>query len=524
MAIVGSSEYMWRILRLPMEFFSQRMAGDILQRQGTNASIAATLVNTLTPLLLNTLMMLVYLIVMLRYSVILTAIGIVTIVLNLLVSQYISAKRVNISRVQMRDAGKLAAATVSGIQMVETIKASGAENGYFQKWAGYQASVNAQNVRFARLNQILGIIPAALSAIADALVLILGVLLAMRGEFTLGMILLFQGFLNSFMEGKRRPLWVLAGINAAIYLSAFLSPVSFWIDEYNCYHAGPAAPSCLLVSLFLLADLFRNTVKNRRIIRKRGLWIPSFVLLMILFSIYLDYNIKEGQVSISCLTIAITVGSVFYYIWLHQQFVQKHEQDMMAAQRIRIMMSQIQPHFLYNTIATFKALAGKNPEKAEEVAEKFSVYLRQNLDSLSIDGCIPFEKELEHTRTYAEIEMVRFENVRVEFDLQDLDFGVPPLSLQPLVENAIRHGVRIREEGIVRVSTRRTADGHEIVVADNGEGFDTRVIEEAAGKHIGIRNVRERIETMCGGTLQIDSKCGEGTTVTIRIPAKEAAA
>ena len=200
MAIVGSSEYMWRILRLPMEFFSQRMAGDILQRQGTNASIAATLVNTLTPLLLNTLMMLVYLIVMLRYSVILTAIGIVTIVLNLLVSQYISAKRVNISRVQMRDAGKLAAATVSGIQMVETIKASGAENGYFQKWAGYQASVNAQNVRFARLNQILGIIPAALSAIADALVLILGVLLAMRGEFTLGMILLFQGFLNSFMS------------------------------------------------------------------------------------------------------------------------------------------------------------------------------------------------------------------------------------------------------------------------------------------------------------------------------------
>ena len=295
-------------------------------------------------------------------------------------------------------------------------------------------------------------------------------------------------------------------------------------ETESCYHAGPAAPSCLLVSLFLLADLFRNTVKNRRIIRKRGLWIPSFVLLMILFSIYLDYNIKEGQVSISCLTIAITVGSVFYYIWLHQQFVQKHEQDMMAAQRIRIMMSQIQPHFLYNTIATFKALAGKNPEKAEEVAEKFSVYLRQNLDSLSIDGCIPFEKELEHTRTYAEIEMVRFENVRVEFDLQDLDFGVPPLSLQPLVENAIRHGVRIREEGIVRVSTRRTADGHEIVVADNGEGFDTRVIEEAAGKHIGIRNVRERIETMCGGTLQIDSKCGEGTTVTIRIPAKEAAA
>ena len=200
MAIVGSSEFMWKVLRMPTEFFSQRLAGDILQRQGTNASIASTLVNTLTPLLLNTMMMIVYLVVMLRCSVLLTVVGLVTIVLNLLVSQLISAKRVNITRVQMRDSGKLSAATVSGIQMVETIKSSGAENGYFQKWAGYQASVNAQSVRFARLNQILGMIPSALSAIADALVLILGVLLAMQGEFTLGMIMLFQGFLSSFMS------------------------------------------------------------------------------------------------------------------------------------------------------------------------------------------------------------------------------------------------------------------------------------------------------------------------------------
>ena len=136
---------------------------------------------------------------MLRYCVLLTIVGIVTIILNLLVSRIISAKRVNITRVQMRDAGKLAAATVSGIQMVETIKASGAENGYFQKWSGYQASVNAQQVRYAKLNQYLGMIPTLLSTFADALVLILGVWLAMQGKFTLGMILLFQGFLSSFM-------------------------------------------------------------------------------------------------------------------------------------------------------------------------------------------------------------------------------------------------------------------------------------------------------------------------------------
>ena len=200
MAIVGSSDYMWKILRMPMEFFSQRMAGDILQRQGTNASIAGTLVNTFTPLLLNTIMMFFYLIVMLRYSVLLTIVGLVAIFLNLLVSRLISAKRVNITRVQMRDAGKLSSATVSGIQMVETIKASGAENGYFQKWAGYQASVNTQDVKYARLNQYLGMIPSLLTTIANSLVLIIGVWLTMRNEFTLGTIMIFQGCLSSFMS------------------------------------------------------------------------------------------------------------------------------------------------------------------------------------------------------------------------------------------------------------------------------------------------------------------------------------
>ena len=200
MSIVGSSEYMWKVLRMPMEFFSQRMAGDILQRQSTNASIASTLVNTLTPLALNAIMMVFYLVVMLKMSPLLTLVGLVTIVLNLLVSRIISAKRVNITRVQMRDAGKLAAATVSGIQMVETIKSSGAENGYFQKWAGYQASVNTQKVKFAKISQYLGIIPSALSMIASGAVMVIGVGLTMRGQFTLGAIMTFQGFLSGFMS------------------------------------------------------------------------------------------------------------------------------------------------------------------------------------------------------------------------------------------------------------------------------------------------------------------------------------
>lgn len=198
MAVVGNTTYMWKVLRLPMEFFSQRMAGDIKQRQGTNAQIAGSLVNTFAPLLLNTAMMVFYFIVMIRYNVALTMIGITSIILNMIVSNIVSKKRINLTRVQMRDAGKLAGTTVAGIEMIETIKASGAENGFFEKWSGYQASVNTQQVKFERLNRYLGMIPSLVSSLANTAVLVAGVYLTMQGKFTVGMIMAFQGFLSSF--------------------------------------------------------------------------------------------------------------------------------------------------------------------------------------------------------------------------------------------------------------------------------------------------------------------------------------
>ncbi len=200
MAVVGSGSFMWKVLKMPMEFFSQRMAGDLLTRHKANETIAEQLVNTLTPLALSVVMMVFYLVVMLRYSPLLTLVGLVSILINIVMSRVISEKRVNITRVQTRDAGKLMSATVSGIRMVETIKASGAENGYFQRWAGYQASVNEQNTKYTRLNQYLGIIPAFITTLANALVLVLGIWLCMRGEFTLGMVTAFQSFLASFLS------------------------------------------------------------------------------------------------------------------------------------------------------------------------------------------------------------------------------------------------------------------------------------------------------------------------------------
>ena len=199
MSVVGSTSYIWKVLRLPMEFFSQRMAGDILQRKNTNASIAGTLVQTVAPLALNTVMAVVYLVLMLRYSPLLTMIGLVSVLMNLVIARYMSEKRVNMTRVQMRDAGKLASTTLAGISMAETIKSSGAENGFFRRWSGYQASVNAQEMKYARMNASLGLIPAMIGVCANYMVLFTGILLAMDGNFTIGMITVFQGFLTSFM-------------------------------------------------------------------------------------------------------------------------------------------------------------------------------------------------------------------------------------------------------------------------------------------------------------------------------------
>jgi len=199
-AMVGNSSFMWKVLKMPMEFFSQRLSGDILQRQSSNASIASTLVDTFTPLLLNIVMMFFYLFVMIRYSLMLTLVGISAISINLILSRVITKQRENITKVATRDRGKLAGATIAGIKMVETIKASGAENGYFQKWAGYQASSNGQQVKFKRLNSFLGQIPNFTVQLANMTVLILGVYLVIKGQFSIGAIMTFQGFLSAFMS------------------------------------------------------------------------------------------------------------------------------------------------------------------------------------------------------------------------------------------------------------------------------------------------------------------------------------
>ena len=322
-------------------------------------------------------------------------------------------------------------------------------------------------------------------------------------------------------NGKKWLWWMLAGINAALYCSSPFTKLCFEIRETDYFsQRGPLWFICPVISAILLAQLLLQTFICYRSMRKKEYLIPFFVVLIILTAIILDYMARIEQ-PVSFLTIAIAAGSVLYYIWLHLQYVREHERGLVAEQRIQIMMTQIQPHFLFNTLNTIRALYAKDPPLADRTLESFSMYLRQNLESLSRSDLVPVTKELEHTKLYAEIEVLRFPNISVEYQIQDTGFEIPALTIQPLVENAIRHGVRSKKNGLVMVSTVRETDAHRIIVQDNGIGFDLKQMESTEESHIGINNVKERLEQMCGGKMILQSEPGKGTMITMLIPEEE---
>jgi len=310
---------------------------------------------------------------------------------------------------------------------------------------------------------------------------------------------------------------ILVVCNTLIYLTSLFSGITFFIDQNNHFMRGPLCFTALYVSIFLLAYLFYCTIYEYRH-RKVSIWVAIANAALIILGASADLSPLYVDYPVTYLSISVVCCSIFYYIWLHLEFVREHENALKAEQRIKIMMSQIQPHFLYNTLTTIQSLCLTNPQKAFETTGKFGSYLRNNIDSLNRSELITVEKELEHTRVYADIEMLRFPKISVEYHIEAADFCVPALTIQPLVENAIRHGVRDVDRGLVEVSTKQTEGGNIIIISDNGVGFDTNIPFSTDKDHIGIKNVSERIKSMCGGTLSIDSKLGEGTVITITIP------
>ena len=193
----------------------------------------------------------------------------------------------------------------------------------------------------------------------------------------------------------------------------------------------------------------------------------------------------------------------------------------LAESRISTMMSQIRPHFIYNTLGSIEQLCELDPKKAGELVHDFAKYLRGNFGELDNPKPILMSQEMDHVRHYVSIENVRFPDMTVSFDLETEDFPIPALTVQPIVENAIKHGLmKLQRGGTIRVTSYETDENYCVSVVDNGVGFDASLLLDER-KHVGLRNIRERLKAMVNGTIEIESTVGVGTKVLIKIP-KEA--
>ena len=316
---------------------------------------------------------------------------------------------------------------------------------------------------------------------------------------------------------NRRLFWIPVGLNAAVYLTAFWRPWTFFVAQDGLFYRGPLGYTAYWVSFALLFSLLVIVLVQFRKIKGVERLIPVANVAVAALGAWMDSRCHTTG-TITFTEVATVFCCVFFYIWLHLQYVREHEQALVAEQRIQIMMSQIQPHFLYNTLTTIQTLCLENPKKAAAITENFATYLRQNIDSLNEANLIPFRKELDHTLVYANIEMERFPNIHLDYEIEDEDFLLPALTVQPMVENAIRHGIRGIPKGQIDIITNLLPDCHEIIIRDNGKGFSTSEASETEGSHIGIQNVRKRLQKLCDGTLTIESSKGNGTQVIIHIP------
>ena len=296
----------------------------------------------------------------------------------------------------------------------------------------------------------------------------------------------------------------------------------YYYDDLNIYHRGPWYPVLLVPPLLMsVLNLWLLWSRRARLTRQQKIAFTSYILLpgisMIIQMLYFG-------ISIIVLGASVAAFIMLTYVMNDQteQFYRQQAEN--TRLKSEILLSQIQPHFLFNTLGTISHLCAGAPE-AKKAIGLFSRYLRGNIEVLSDEMLIPFDKETEHAKVYLELEKLRFgDSLRVSWDLACTDFLIPSLTLQPLVENAVRYGVRGNADGCgtVRILSRECPDHFEICVLDDGPGFSpesTRTPDERP--HIGIDNVRERLRIVCGGELRIASGPERGTQITIILPKGE---
>ncbi len=317
--------------------------------------------------------------------------------------------------------------------------------------------------------------------------------------------------------GKKIIAWCLVGINTIVYIISAFTHICFYIDESNQYIGGPLQYFCLVVNSILLVYLIYLSVSRFKFSRLKEFIFHTFWIVVIVLAVIGDAFLNNKQQWVDSVTIAAVGASAFTYIWIHQKIVHEQQTNFIAEQRIRVIRSQVQPHFIYNTLSSIRNIEG-NPEETKRAITEFAGYIRGNLAALDVKEVIPFKKEIEYVKDYIALQQRRFpDKINVTYDIADEDFSLPPLTLQILVENSIKHGITTRyESGNIAIKTYCEKKYHVISIVDDGVGFDTEILKTT--DRVGLRAVKNRLEYYQDGLMDIKSAPGKGTSVTIKIP------
>ena len=343
------------------------------------------------------------------------------------------------------------------------------------------------------------------------------------------MLFFFHGYTCCYLfagkdAGEKPPTWrikagyLIAVIGVLLVVISQFTNLYYYFDAKNFYHRSPAYIISLIVPMAgMLLDLTLIVQYRENVSREIFVALISYIALPFMGAVALAF-----YYGISLINIAISISMILMFVTAMEEQNQNLAKKESEATELRIslMMSQISPHFLYNSLNSIYHLCDKNIELAKQAISDFSEYLRHILGSVNRTTPIEFEEELKYVKNYLSLEQMRFdEDLNVLYHIEATNFCVPALSVQPLVENAVKHGICRKEDGgTLILFTKEYEEYFEIVVSDDGVGFDPEKRPEDGKLHVGIENVKQRLEAMCGGTLTIESRPGEGTRVTIRLP------
>ena len=331
-------------------------------------------------------------------------------------------------------------------------------------------------------------------------------------------LILFVYDLTSYISAKKRISRVPARLNAAVCV---VSAVLWVVSAFNGMIYDPAAGARGAIywvgqagGVYMMLTQLGLQIRYRKVFRRGDflIYLCFFLCPVLLFLI------RSFVADVELMSVALSVSILLLYEFVHLE-QQRHSQEtelLLSEAKLSVMINQTRPHFLYNTLNSIYYLCEKDPETAQRAVRDFAEYLRGNLESIEDTATVSFEKEMEHVEHYLSLEKLRFQDeLRIGYELETRAFQIPPLSVQMMAENAVKHGIEMKPDGgTVRIRSWETPEAFFVSVSDDGVGFDAANQKDG----MGISITKQRLQSRCGGTLTLESTVGEGTTATIRIP------